>query len=167
MIFLNRIIPIFRPCLILLLSLYLLWGNPAPVFASIHRYPEGSDHVMYRSKLGLRDRRDRSWQVILFKRMSAGQVENFHLRLVGFPGWVEVVHRAPLTLTTATGKTWRAEDVTDLSLPPNVGEYDLAPVILELEGTPAMELSLPLTTEAAEIPVPPFVVREWQQLLDN
>jgi len=163
----NRYIPILRHFLIVLLSLYFILGNPAPVFASIHRYPEGSDRVMYRSKLSLRDRRDRSWQVILFKRVAFGQVESLHLRLVGFPGGVEVAHRAPLTLTTATGKTWRAEDVVDLSLPPNVGEYDLAPVLLELEGTPAIELSLPLTTESAEIPAPPFVVREWQQLFDN
>ncbi|EAW38625.1 DUF3122 domain-containing protein [Lyngbya sp. PCC 8106] len=150
---------------ILFLSLQLLTFSPA--WASIHRYPESENQVMYRSKQSLRDRHDLSWQVILFKRIKFGQVNEIHLRLVGFPGLTEFAHRQPLKLTTATGKTWQAEDVVDLSLPRNVGEYDVSDLLLQIENDIPLELALPLAEDQiVELPVPPYIVREWRKLLD-
>lgn len=150
---------------ILCLSLQLLMSDPA--LASIHRYPETENQVMYRSKQSLRDRQDLSWQVILFKRIKFGQVNEIHLRLVGFPGLTEFAHREPLQLTTATGQTWQAEDVVDLSLPKNVGEYDVFKILQQIEKDIPLELSLPLVDyEIIKLPVPPYVVKEWRKLLD-
>lgn len=147
------------------LSVQLLTSSPA--LASIHRYPETENQVMYRSKQSLRDRQDLSWQVILFKRVKLGQVQEIHLRLVGFPGLTEFAHRQPLSLTTPTGKTWLAEDVVDLSLPKNVGEYDVFNILLKIENDIPLELALPLAeTKIVELPVPPYVVKEWRKLLD-
>ncbi|MDY7022020.1 MAG: DUF3122 domain-containing protein [Cyanobacteriota bacterium] len=157
----------FYPLLtvILCLSLQLLICFPA--FASIHRYPETENQVMYRSKQSLRDRHDLSWQVILFKRVKFGQVHEVHLRLVGFPGLTEFVHREALRLTSATGQTWQAEDVVDLSLPKNVGEYDLFQFMLQVENDIPLELDLPLVaSQKTTLPVPPYIMKEWRKLLD-
>ncbi|MEB3278456.1 MAG: DUF3122 domain-containing protein [Lyngbya sp.] len=147
------------------LSLQLLLSSPA--LASIHRYPETENQVMYRSKQSLRDRQDLSWQVVLFKRIKFGQVNEIHLRLVGFPGLTEFAHREPLRLTTATGETWLAEDVVDLSLPNNVGEYDVFKILQEIEKDIPLELSLPVVeNQKIQLPVPPYIVKEWRKLLE-
>lgn len=150
---------------ILCLSFHLLMSSPA--LASIHRYPETENQVMYRSKQSLRDRQDLSWQVVLFKRIKFGQVNQIHLRLVGFPDLTEFAHREPLRLTTATGESWQAEDVVDLSLPKNVGEYDLFKIVQQIEKDIPLELSLPLVdNRTVELPVPPYIVKEWRKLLE-
>lgn len=152
----------------LLLCLFLLFGHSSAVLAAIHRYPEGTNQVMYRSKQSLRDRSGLSWQVVLFKRLKFGQLDTLHLRLVGFPGLVEVAHHKPLDLVGGTGQTWSAKDVTDLSLPNNVAEYDVFEVMTQLEKNTPLQLFLPLKgDQISELLIPPFVVREWQTVLSR
>ncbi len=152
----------------LLLCLFFLFGHSSAVLASIHRYPEGTNQVMYRSKQSLRDRSGLSWQVVLFKRLKFGKLDTLHLRLVGFPGLVEVTHQKPLYLVGGTGKTWSAKDVTDLSLPNNVAEYDVLDVITQLKKNTPLQFSLALKEDkVAELVIPPFVVREWQTVLSR
>lgn len=159
----NQLCLIFA--VICCLSLQFLVSSPA--WASIHRYRETENQVMYRSKQSLRDRQDLSWQVVLFKRIKFGQVNEIHLRLVGFPGLTEFAHREPLRLTTSTGTTWQAEDVVDLSLPKNVGEYDIFKILQQIEKDIPLELSLPLVeNKTVELPVPPYIVKEWRKLLE-
>ena len=151
------------------LCLLLMTGNSAPAFASIHRYPESPTQVMYRSQQSLRDASDKAWQAVLFKRLKLGQVDCVHLRLVGFPGLVELAHPRQLRMTTGTGEVWTAADVgVESSLPPNVGEYDILEVINQLKSNIPLRLDLPLKDErSVELLVPPFAVQEWRSLVNH
>ena len=154
-------------CLSLILGISLVFTMPKIAWASIHPYPESPNQIMYRSKQSLRDTSDLSWQVILFKRVRSGQVKDLHLRLVGFPGLVEVAHADSLKIKTVTDQTWNAADVTDLSLPSNVGEYDLMEMLPQLQKNIPLTLSLSLANHTeTQLIVPPFVVKEWRKLLD-
>lgn len=150
----------------------LCWGlvcaRISPAIAAVHTYPESATQVMYRSQQSLRDAQDRAWQAVLFKRLQHGQVQTLHLRLVGFPGAIEVAHPQPLKITTGTGEVFTAPDRSDqLPLPTNVGEYDFLAVITQLEQAPPLRLSLSLINDqTVDLLVPPFAVREWLQVLD-
>ncbi|GET39480.1 DUF3122 domain-containing protein [Microseira wollei] len=104
--------------------LALILGNPIPTLASIHGYPESPTQTMYRSVQSFRDASHKAWQVVVYKRVKSGMVDSIHLRLVGFPGMVELSHPKNLQITAGTGEVWQAKDAFDeLSLPANVGEY--------------------------------------------
>lgn len=148
--------------------LICLWSGIAGVAtASVHEYPEGTGKVMVRSLQTLRDRREQSWQVVLFKRMHAGQTESMHLRLVGFPGKAEFKHPANL-LISGSDRGWRATDILPSSsdFPATVGEYDVLEFMTHLNSNAPLEIVLPLSPKNAELVVPPFVVKEWRQLVE-
>ncbi|MGP1375214.1 MAG: DUF3122 domain-containing protein [Almyronema sp.] len=148
-------------CLILLLS-------TAPALASTHVYQERPGQVTYRSQQSLRDRQDRSWQAVLFKRYQTETLEGIYLRLVGFPGLVAVEQSQPLTIATGTALTWQApaaRDRTLQQLPTNAGQYDVQTAIAQLAGNIPLQLEVPLQGGGvAEIVAAPFVVREWRSL---
>jgi Protein of unknown function (DUF3122) len=145
------------------LAIVLALGVPDGL-ASVHTYPEGNDRVMYRSLQTLRDRTDRAWQVVLYKRMQGGQTESIHLRLAGFPGGVALEHPHSLKITTGTEHVWLAAETAPVTDAPNVAEYDLLEVMRQLTSTTPLRLTLPLEGGAIELPVPPFVVEEWRQV---
>ena len=151
----------------LILGLYLFLSCCPTASASIHRYPDGENTILYRSTQSLRDRSDLSWQLVLFKRLKSNQLDTIHLRIVGFPGRVELPHRVPLKITTTTGENWLSEDVVDLSLPSNVGEYDVLEMITQLEKEIPLNLFVTLQEDRiAELVILPFVVKEWRKVLD-
>ena len=121
---------------------------------------------MLRSLQTLRDRRDQTWQLVLFKRLNAGRTESIHLRVVGFPGGAEFQHPKPLRLA-ARDRSWTLKDVLsdDSAFPANVGEYDVWEPITQLRSNAPLQLVLPVSPVAAELVVPPFVVKEWRQLV--
>jgi hypothetical protein len=146
------------------LSLILLLLQPIAL-ASVHQYPEGEQQVMWRSLQTLRDDHDRAWQLVLFKRMQNGLTKSIHLRLVGFPGLVELAHPQSLTIATRLNTQWQATEVTDgVPIAPNIGEYDLLPVMGELDSDAPLTLLLPLQGATAELVVPPFAVQEWRRV---
>jgi hypothetical protein len=166
-------------CLVCLCSVVLLLGWASPVLpaeasqiALIHPYPEGTGQVMVRSLQTLRDESDHAWQVVLFKRVQDGQVVDFRLRLVGYPGAAYLAHAKPLTLSTGYGEDWTAPDVFGTSrlnddLAGNVGEYDVRDTMLRLQTDTPLRLTLPLEEgRSLSLTIPPFAVREWRQLLD-
>ena len=61
---------------IISLCLYLMFAVSPPAFASIHKYPETADRVMFRSVQSLRDTEDKAWQVVLYKRVKSGVVNS-------------------------------------------------------------------------------------------
>lgn len=149
----------------LLLALFLVLPVPMAL-AAVHKYPEAVDQVMYRSLQTLRDRSNRAWQVVLFKRVKAGQVAALQLRLVGFPGLMEVQHPRSLQLKTGTEKVWEAADLlTHSSYTPNVGEYDLRAVMTQLDSNTPLRLQVPVKGGEVELLVPPFVVQEWREVV--
>jgi hypothetical protein len=150
--------------LALLIALGLLLLLPLPSQASVHVYPETGSRQMTRSLQTLRDAQDQAWQVVLFKRTEGQQTLGIYLRLVGFPGQV-LPHPQNLAVGYGT-RRWQLADVfaQEPSLTANVGEYDAAPLLWELDGAPPLALTV---GETLHLTVPPYVVREWQQVVAN
>lgn len=64
--------------------------------------------------------------MLLFKQNYNSAVKELRLRLVAFPGVVEIAHPQPLLIETAAGRLLNASDAYALNAPvPNVGEYNL------------------------------------------
>lgn len=159
---------LFKALTVISLCLYLILTITGPALASIHKYPERADRVMFRSVQSLRDNQDKAWQVVLYKRVQSGLVNSFNLRLVGFPG-TELQHPVALTVAAGDRKIGKAKDIwSESDLPVNVGEYDFKSIITQLESNQPLRLSLPVKGEPeTELLVPPFGVREWRLLLDT
>lgn len=149
----------------ILLSLFL---QSTPAWASVHVYHERPGQTTVRSQQSLRDRSDRSWQTILFKRYRADGLEGMYLRLVGFPGAVEVDPQKPLTIDTGTTLQWQAPPKLDPptpALPSNTNQYDVTAVMSELQKAIPLTLAVPLAGKSrGEIVVPPYAVQEWREL---
>lgn len=136
--------------------------------ASIHTYQELPGQTTFRSKQSLRDRSDRSWQVILFKRYQAEALQGLYLRLVGFPGIVSVNQKQPIVIATGASAQWQAAPKLDPQtpeLPEYAAQYDVAQAIFELAGDIPLQVNIPLGDGGtAQLVVPPFAVREWRDL---
>jgi hypothetical protein len=138
-------------------------------FAAIRQLEEAPGQVVYQSRQTLKDQHNASWQAIAFKRIHSDGSTSFYLRLVSFPGAAEIAHSQPLTLTNSMGQILNAVDAssqifTDASSPePNVGQYDLQPILPQLRVELPWQLSVPTTHDETRIlHVPPFLVQEWQ-----
>ncbi|MFM7464514.1 MAG: DUF3122 domain-containing protein [Cyanobium sp.] len=153
-----------------LLSLFLvleLGLHAAPAAAMIHAHPDTDTATgVVRSLETLRDLDYRSWQVVAYREGPQGGP--LRLRIVGYPGRVRLDHPTPL-LVSSGRRLWELEDVT-LANPKLVGdgrdaaaEFDLAPLLEDLQGNRPLRLELPGVFP--ELPVPPYVVGEWRQLL--
>ncbi len=153
---------------IISLCLYLIFAVSPPAFASIHKYPETADRVMFRSVQSLRDTEDKAWQVVLYKRVKSGAVNSLNLRLVGFPG-TELQHPVPLKVAAGKLEIGKANDIwMESDLPINVGEYDFKSIMTQVESNRPLLLNLPVKNQKeTKLLVPPFAVREWRLLLDR
>ncbi len=136
--------------------------------ASIHTYQERPGQTTFRSKQSLRDRADRSWQIILFKRYQADSLQGLYLRLIGFPGLVSLDSQKPITIATGASAQWQAQSALDpqtQSLPNNAGQYDMAATLADLTGDIPLQIEIPLAGgSVAQLVVPPFAVHEWREL---
>ncbi|MEC4818833.1 MAG: DUF3122 domain-containing protein [Scytonema sp. PMC 1069.18] len=137
--------------------------------AAIRKLQESPGQIVYQSRQTLRDQHGKNWQAIAFKRTYADSRSSFYLRLVAFPGVAEIDHTKALKLTDSLGKTLTATNTssqifTDGAKPePNVGQYDLQPILQQLQ--PAIPLRLTIQTTAPKsvvLGVPPYLVQEWQ-----
>lgn len=153
--------------------LYCLFLPTAPtraasLVASLHTYHELPGQTTFRSKQSLRDRTDRSWQIILFKRYQSDELQGLYLRLVGFPGLVTVNSQKPLTIATGSSLQWQAAaelDPQTAELPDYAGQYNVMRVLSELSGDIPLQMDITLGDgSTAEIVVPPFAVHEWRAL---
>jgi len=141
-----------------------------PAYASIREIQESSSQVVYQSRQKLFDRNNVPWQAIAFKRITAEGDTMVRLRLVGFPGSVELFHAHPLTITLPSGTTFTAADVSEelfTSGEPagNVGQYDIGSVIAQLPETLTVEVSVPTVDETTvKLAVSPLTIQEWKQL---
>lgn len=152
----------------------LLWlclslsGGLSAAWADVHLYQEKPGQVTLRSQQSLPDQAQRSWQTILFKRYIDDQLEGIFLRLVGFPGQVEVASEQPLQLKIADQFLWQSQpaiDASTLMLPNNVGQYDVQPLLENLESDTRLVLEIPLVSGLpATIVASPTVIREWREV---
>ncbi|MGD1852641.1 MAG: DUF3122 domain-containing protein [Leptolyngbyaceae cyanobacterium] len=167
---LIRWLIVFGTLLVLLLAGVENLAVPS-ASAAIRQLEEAPGQLVYQSRQTLRDQHDSSWQAIAFKRIRPDGSNFFYLRLVGFPGFTEIDRSQPLELTDSLGKVLTANDAsqqifTDAAAPePNVGQYDLAPIVSEFQAAIPLKLTLPTTQgKPIELLVSPALVQEWQEL---
>ncbi|MEO1300286.1 MAG: DUF3122 domain-containing protein [Cyanobacteria bacterium J06636_16] len=143
--------------------------SASPALAAMRQLEEAPGQVVYQSRQTLPDSRGDRWQVIAFNRIRPDGSTSFYLRLVGFSGTAAIDRSRPLTLTTSLGQSLTAADAssqifTDESTPePNVGQYDLQPLIAQLRATIPLQLTLPiLNQDDVLLPVASALIQEWQ-----
>ena len=139
--------------------------------SNIRGLKEGTGQMVYQSRQTLKDQYGNNWQAIAFKRIRKDGKTSFFLRLVGFAKVAEIDRSQPLTLTDSLGKILTATDssndiFTDSFEPqPNVGQYNLQPILSQLQAEIPLELSLPIVgDEALSLSVPSAFVKEWQTI---
>ncbi len=135
--------------------------------AAIRQLEESPNQMVYQARQSLKDQHGNTWQTIAFKRVRPDGNSSFELRLVGFPNLVAIDHAQPLTLTNSLGKTLTISDTSSNifkeGAQPNVGQYDLQPLLSELQAEIPFKLALPtLKGDAISLSVPPSLVAEWQ-----
>ena len=153
---------LLAPLLALILAI-----APAPALAQVHAHPDADGTPVVRSLESLRDLDDQSWQVVAYREGPPGGP--LRLRIVGYPGKVRLDH--PTALEVRSGRLlWALEDVTLSSAAmardnrSAAAEFDLAPLLADLEQNRPLRLRLPRVF--SELAVPPYVVAEWRSLPD-
>jgi len=155
-IFFNKILPFF-------LLLYLIF-NPLKVYAEIAETEINGEMINASSEF-LRDLDFETWQLVAYK--SPFFEDKLILRVIGYPGNLRIDH--PTGLKVESGrKQWLLEDKTLLNVElANDGrqaaaEFDLDELIQNIDKNRPLRLFL--SGVFSELPVPPFVVKEWRSL---
>ena len=120
-----------------------------------------------RSLETLRDLDYQSWQIVAYRSSYANN--EVVLRIVGYPGKLRLDHPTDL-LVKAGRREWLLRDIT-LQNPllasdgrQAAAEFDLLPLLTELSNNRPLRFELPNAFN--ELPVPPYLVREWRSLLE-
>ena len=154
---------LFTWLLIVIIFFTTTFAIPQSAEAIIRTQQETPEQILSQSRHTLRDDKGNSWQVVLFKRLKNGEVNEIDLRLVGFPGTVEFNHPQDLEIISE-GKVFQASDRFVESSPGlNVGEFDLKEILPQLLTEQTFTLKLPLNKQAS-ITVPFPVILEWQEI---
>jgi len=113
----------------------------------------------------LRDLDYETWQLVAYKSTNSDQ--KLILRVIGYPGNLRIDH--PLSLNVESGrKRWNLEDITLLNTElaednrQAAAEFDLESLIQDISQNRPLRLSL--EGVFSELPVPPFLVKEWRAL---
>jgi rhodanese-related sulfurtransferase len=139
--------------------------------SNIRALKEASGQMVYQARQNLKDQHGNNWQAIAFEQIRNDGQTSFFLRLVGFPKVAEIDRSQPLTLTNSLGKILTASDSSNdifadsFAPQPNVGQYNLQPLLSQLQAEIPLKLSLPIIgDEAISLSVPPSFVEEWQTI---
>jgi len=113
----------------------------------------------------LRDLDYETWQLVAYK--SPYNDDKLILRIIGYPGSLRIDH--PLNLKVESGrKEWLLADKTLLNdelakdSRQAAAEFDLEQLIQDISQNRPLRLSL--DGVFSELPVPPFLVKEWRSL---
>jgi len=113
----------------------------------------------------LRDLDYETWQLVAYK--SPYNDDKLTLRIIGYPGSLRIDH--PLNLKVESGrKEWFLADKTLLNEElakdsrQAAAEFDLEQLIQDISQNRPLRLSL--DGVFSELPVPPFLVKEWRSL---
>ena len=155
-IFLKGILPLF-----LLLSFIF---NPVKVSAEVAE-TEINGELINASSEFLRDLDFETWQLVAYK--SPLFEDKLILRVIGYPGNLRIDH--PTGLRVESGrKQWFLDDKTLLNAElasdgrQAAAEFNLDELIQNIDKNSPLRLSLPGVF--SELPVPPFVVKEWRSM---
>ena len=160
-----------RRFLTLLFNLFLVFtvafcANCLPVTALLRQHHETENVLRYHAQDSLKDRDGNTWQVLLFPDNTQSSTTVYYLRLVGFPGVNAFIHPQSLEILTDKGKILTATDSYSQSAPaPNVGQYDLTPIVSEISDLGSLKLSIPLKQNREfALKIPQEVLVEWKLL---
>ena len=155
---------IFKRILPLLLLLSFIF-KPLKATAEVAE-TEINGELINASSESLRDLDFETWQLVAYK--SPLFEDKLILRVIGYPGNLRIDH--PTDLRVESGrKQWLLDDKTLLNLElANDGrqaaaEFDLNELIQNIDKNRPLRLSLPGVF--SELPVPPFLVKEWRTLI--
>ena len=155
-IFLKGILPLF-----LLLSFIF---SPIKVYADVAE-TEINGELINASSEFLRDLDFETWQLVAYK--SPFFDDKLILRVIGYPGNLRIDH--PTDLMVESGrKQWLLADKTLLNMElvndgrQAAAEFNLDELIKNLDKNRPLRLSL--SGVFSELPVPPFVVKEWRSI---
>ena len=155
---------IFFKGIFTLAILILLIFNPLKVHAEIAE-TEINGELINASSEFLRDLDFETWQLVAYK--SKFFEDKLILRVIGYPGNLRIDH--PTSLQVDSGrKQWLLSDKTLLNIElANDGrqaaaEFDLSELINNIDKNRPLRLSL--SGVFSELPVPPFIVKEWRSL---
>jgi len=151
-----------------LLFIFLLMGlfvlAPIQVSAEIAETEINSEMINASSEF-LRDLDYETWQLVAYK--SSFNDDKLTLRIIGYPGSLRIDH--PLNLQVDSGrKEWLLADKTLLNdelakdSRQAAAEFDLEQLIQDINQNRPLRLSL--DGVFSELPVPPFLVKEWRSL---
>ena len=138
---------------------------PMQVSAEIAETEINSEIINASSEF-LRDLDYETWQLVAYK--SPLNDEKLILRIIGYPGSLRIDH--PLNLKVESGrKEWLLADKTLLNNElakdsrQAAAEFDLEQLIQDISQNRPLRLSL--DGVFSELPVPPFLVKEWRSLI--
>ena len=142
----------------------LFFLNPMQVSAEIAETEINSEMINASSEF-LRDLDYETWQLVAYK--SPFNEDRLILRVIGYPGSLRIDH--PLDLKVKSGrKEWLLADKTLLNdelakdSRQAAAEFDLEQLIQDISQNRPLRLSL--DGVFSELPVPPFLVKEWRSL---
>ena len=157
----NKIV-IKSSLLIFLIISFVL--APMQVSAELAETEINSEMINASSEF-LRDLDYETWQLVVYK--SSINDDKLILRVIGYPGSLRIDH--PLNLKVESGrKEWLLEDKTLLNdelakdSRQAAAEFDLDQLIQDISQNRPLRLSL--DGVFSELPVPPFLVKEWRSI---
>ena len=113
----------------------------------------------------LRDLDYETWQLVAYK--SPNNDDKLVLRVIGYPGNLRIDHPLPLDVESGR-KKWKLDDITLLNTElaedrrQAAAEFDLENLLQDISQNRPLRLSL--QGVFSELPVPPFLVKEWRTL---
>ena len=155
---------IFFKGLLPLVILISLVFNPLKVNAEIAEIEINGELIIASSEF-LRDLDFETWQLVAYK--SPLFEDKLILRVIGYPGNLRIDH--PTSLQVDSGrKQWLLSDKTLINAElfndgrQAAAEFDLNELVNNIDKNRPLRLSL--SGVFSELPVPPFVVKEWRSL---
>ena len=124
-----------------------------------------NDGLINASTEFLRDLDYETWQLVVYK--SPINDDKLVLRVIGYPGNLRIDHPLPLNVESGR-KQWQLDDITLLNTElaedsrQAAAEFDLENLLQDISQNRPLRLSL--QGVFSELPVPPFLVKEWREL---
>ena len=156
----NILFEVLLPLFLILSSIF----NPLKVSAEVVD-TEINGELINASSEFLRDLDFETWQLVAYK--SPLFADKLILRVIGYPGNLRIDH--PTDLRVESGrKKWFLKDKTLLNVElandrrQAAAEFDLDELMKNLDKNRPLRLSL--SGVFSELPVPPFLVKEWRTI---
>ena len=160
----SKLINKFSAKIFFCLVIVTLLFSPIKTYAEVAE-TEINGGLINASTEFLRDLDYETWQLVAYK--SPINDEKLVLRVIGYPGNLRIDH--PLSLDVVSGrKEWKLDDITLLNVElaedsrQAAAEFDLESLLQDISQNRPLRLSL--QGVFSELPVPPFLVKEWRSL---